>query len=104
MSRHSVLIVSLYLFAGVVERAGEFQPHVDYRVGAGPQSVAIGDFNADGKPDLAAADYLDNTVSVLLGNGDGTFQAHLDYGVGSAPGSVGGRDFNGDGKPDLATA
>ena len=74
MSRHSVLIVSLYLFAGVVARAGEFQTHVDYGAGTGPYSVAVGDFNGDGKPDLATANAYDNTVSVLLGNGDGTFQ------------------------------
>lgn len=43
-----------------------------------------------------------NTVSVLLGNGDGTFQAHVDYGVGRAPGFVAVSDFNDDGKLDLA--
>ena len=34
----------------------------------------MGDFNGDGKLDLAVANYGSNTVSVLLGNGDGTFQ------------------------------
>ena len=37
-------------------------------------AVAAGDFNGDGKPDLVVANFNDNTVSVLLGNGDGTFQ------------------------------
>ena len=36
--------------------------------------MAVGDFNGDGKADLAVANYSDNSVSVLLGNGDGTFQ------------------------------
>jgi hypothetical protein len=41
--------------------------------GASPSSVAVGDFNNDGKSDYAIANAGDNTVSVLLGNGDGTF-------------------------------
>src|SRR5205809_482726 len=47
-----------------------------------PLSVAIGDLNGDGKPDLATAN---NTVSVLLGNGDGSFGMKTDYGTGSGP-------------------
>ena len=53
-----------------------------YRVGNFPVSVAVGDFNGDGTPDLAAANQLSNTVSVLLGNGDGTFQAALNFDTG----------------------
>ena len=71
MVRHSVLIVSLYLFAGVVARAGEFQSHVDYGTGTNPRSVAVGDFNGDGKPDLATANSYYDNVSVLVGNGNG---------------------------------
>ena len=48
---------------------------VTYAAGSEPISVAVADLNGDGKPDLAVANYGDNTVSVLLGNGDGTFQA-----------------------------
>ena len=36
--------------------------------------VAVGDFNGDGKPDLAVANQDSNSVSVLLGNGDGDFR------------------------------
>ena len=39
----------------------------------GEWGIAMGDFNGDGKLDLAIADSKSNTVSVLLGNGDGTF-------------------------------
>jgi hypothetical protein len=45
-----------------------------------------------------------NSVSVLLGNGDGTFKAHTDFATGRQPNSVASGDLNGDGKLDLATA
>ena len=70
--------------------------------GPGAEGVVTGDFNGDGKLDLAIADNHSNTVSILLGNGDGTFQAHEDYTVGSTPSSVVVGDFNRDGIPDLA--
>jgi len=54
---------------------GTFQPHIDYGTGTTPAaSVAVGDFNGDGKPDLAVTKQDDNTVSILFGNGDGTFK------------------------------
>ena len=75
-----------------------------FGAGSDPLSVAVGDFNGDGKPDLAVANSGSNNVSVLLGNGDGTFQAAVNYGAGTEPYSVAVGDFNGDGKPDLAVA
>ncbi len=81
---------------------GTFRPHTDYSTGVGPASVTTGDFNGDGKLDLAVADSESNTVSILLGNGDGTFQANHDFVVGATPVSVLARDFNGDGRLDLA--
>src|SRR5207244_4194421 len=71
---------------------------------AGPRSVAVGGFNGDGTLDLAVADWGSNTVSVLLGNGDGTFQAPLTFTTGARPSSVAAGDFNGDGALDLAVA
>ncbi len=72
--------------------------------GNSPRSVTYGDFNGDGKLDLAIANYLDNTVSILLGNGDGTFQTQTTYAVGSGPYAIITCDFNGDGILDLAVA
>jgi hypothetical protein len=64
--------------------------------------VAVGDFNGDGKQELALPNYYNIYVSVLLGKGDGTFAAPVNYAVGDGPNSVAVGDFNGDGKPDLA--
>jgi hypothetical protein len=91
--------------------SGALAAPVSYSLGTAsrPQSVAIGDFNADGKPDLAvAAQILPNSgaVCVLLGNGDGTFgpSAVRNLGFFSVPTAVALGDFNSDGKVDLAVS
>jgi len=73
-----------------------------FGAGTGPNSVAVGDLNGDGKLDLVIANGLSANVSVLLGNGNGTFQAPVNYDAGSSPSSVKVGDFNLDGKLDLA--
>jgi FG-GAP-like repeat/Bacterial Ig-like domain (group 3) len=67
-------------------------------------SVAIADFNGDGKLDLVVANYWSSTVGVLLGNGDGTFQAVITYASGGTTNAVATGDLNGDGKLDLVAA
>jgi hypothetical protein len=69
-----------------------------------PVSVTIGDFNGDGKLDLAIANFNSSTVAILLGNGDGTFQFPLDYATGKQPSNVLAEDLNGDGTLDLVAA
>jgi serine/threonine protein kinase/Flp pilus assembly protein TadD len=91
---------------------GTFQAAQGYPVGwsyynnnlsPAQNSLAIGDLNGDGKPDLAMVNSSANNVSVLLGKGDGTFPAAPNYSAGSHPaGSVAVADFNGDGILDLA--
>ena len=80
---------------------GTFEPVVHYTVNPNPTYVLTADFNGDNILDLAVVTN-GGTVSILLGNGDGSFGPHQDFTVGSAP--VGGvaADFNQDGKIDLA--
>jgi hypothetical protein len=84
---------------------GTFQAPVDSFAGNSIYSLAIRDFNQDGRPDLAVgigSSFGGAGVSVLLGNGDGTFQSStVSYGTGASVGAV--ADFNGDGFLDVAT-
>ena len=75
-----------------------------FGTGNSPRAVVTGDFNGDGKPDLAVANYADNTAEVFLSNGDGTFGSGLVTTTGEGPDALAAGDFNGDGKLDLAVA
>jgi hypothetical protein len=69
-------------------------------------SMVVGDLNGDGIPDIAALDLSDETVSILLGNGDGTFRQGTPITISTisagSPTALTIGDFNGDGKLDLA--
>jgi hypothetical protein len=70
--------------------------------GLRPYGIVVGDFNGDGKPDLAIANNDSNTVSVLLGDGAGNFTpiaSPLVTGPGPVFPAVG--DFNNDGRLDI---
>src|SRR6266568_2287503 len=81
-----------------------FGSPMDYPVGTTPGAVATGDFNNDGKLDLAVANAASNNISILLGKGDGTFQTTMNYAVGQDPVSIAVVDLNLDNKLDLAVA
>ncbi len=66
---------------------GTFQVSPSYAGGMGssPDSIAVGDFNGDGRQDLTTADDREEfpgTVSILLGQGDGTFEPVAGYSGG----------------------
>lgn len=91
---------------------GTFSSGATYPMGPYAFSIAAADLNGDGKLDLVvtnpgtyANNYLDGSISLLMGKGDGTFRAStLSYvaGPNHAPLNVAIADFNGDGKPDMA--
>lgn len=73
-------------------------------VGNGPDAIVTADLNGDGKLDLAVANYLDNTLTILLGNGDGTFTpaSSSPISVGAGPSSIAVGDFNSSGRLGVA--
>jgi len=79
---------------------GTLESHIDYAQGASPVSLAVGDFNGDGKLDIAYLDF-GGEVSILLGNGDGTFQTGQSIATIQSGGDLLTADLNGDGKLDL---
>ena len=92
------------LFASFFSRrvdATDFGSPTSYPVGTGPTAIVVGDFNGDGKPDLAVANTVSSDVSILINNGDGTFKAAVNSPAGTAPQAMAAGDLNGDGKLDL---
>src|SRR5205807_9060896 len=89
------------------EGCGRFRRPVGYPVdGAGStRSLPLaGDFNNDGKLDLAVALPEQSAIGFLFGNGDGTFQPATSLAVNGHPSQLFAGDFNRDGKQDLAVA
>jgi Flp pilus assembly secretin CpaC len=93
---------------------GTFGTNMDITVGNQPVALVAASFCSStstaaacaGRPsgtlDLAVANQGSNTVSILLGNGNGTFQTPVNYAVGTQPSGIVSADFNGDGHADLA--
>lgn len=115
MTRNRRLGLVIVMLLGLVMRpmsvvqaqtltSGCYGAQQTFDVGGTPLAVAIADLNSDSKPDLVTADSGPDTVSVLLGNGDGTFQPRQTYSVGTDPASVAVADLDGDHKLDLVTA
>src|SRR5215831_13576494 len=75
---------------------GAFAPQTKYATRSNPRAVAVGDLDGDGHLDLAVANELDNSVSVLINHGDGTFATQVAYPAGKFPRAVAIADLDND--------
>jgi hypothetical protein len=97
---------TLSIFLGVGD--GTFDIPTTLAVGAGPVWVVTGNFHQNSTTDpstnvdMIVANQKANSLSVLLGNGNGTFQSPSSIATGNTPSSIAVADFNGDGISDLA--
>src|ERR1700730_7737559 len=99
-----VIAFAITLPRSVFANCPNFVGAHDYAAATSPRGIAVGDFNEDGRPDIATANYSSNNVSILLANADGTFAAAVNYPAGTKPWALAVADFNGDGHLDLAVA
>jgi hypothetical protein len=85
---------------------GQFTTNPGIPIVGNPCCVAVGDFNCNGKPDIADLNSSSGTVTILLGNGSGAFSAGPENPLtaGFLPATMAIGDFNGDGDLDLAVA
>jgi hypothetical protein len=89
--------VSVFLGDGT----GHFTHGPDLEAGAQPRSVAVADFNQDGRRDLAVANFGSDTVTIFFGGARGTFM-RADLTTGDGPAAMATGNFNGDQRSDLA--
>src|SRR5258707_14719616 len=102
--RYPRLVVSSVCFSVLMiafpatSRGTDFAAPKSYPVGTAPAFIVTGDFNGDGKVDIAVGKAGSNDVSILVGNGEGTFKAAGNSPGGLSPQQKAGGGFHGDGK------
>ena len=85
--------------------AGTFTTSSTYTTGNGPRSISIGDFNGDGKKDVACVNYFSQNISAFLGTGTGSFVSATNiFTIQANPNDLSIADFNNDGKSDVVAA
>ena len=88
---------------GSASHDGAFAPAHTYNVGAGGGSIAVADFDGNGKLDIAVTDPAGGKTWMLSGNGNGTFANPVALDISGIASNITVADFNGDGGPDIAT-
>ncbi len=111
--RHVLGALSVCLVLGGVIACSKAEPYnppdlfyyfASYKVGKNPTTITTGDLNHDSLTDLVTTNIASNTLSILLGNGDGTFQDQVQVHVCQEPRALAMDDFNHDGHADVAIA
>jgi hypothetical protein len=104
------LVVADYVTSQIVVLLGNgdgtFRKSTTFSI-AVPIALAVGDFNNDGKEDLAVVEYGgtgESVIAILLGDGTGKFRQSASYPSGVETTGVAVADFNGDGNQDVAVA
>ena len=109
MLRTLTIVVCALLFIGCSPKEPYVPPDLlylfaTYKVGKNPTAIRSADFNHDGFSDLVTSNISANSLSVLLGNGDGSFQTPVSVRVCKEPRNLAVFDFNQDTHDDLAIA
>ncbi len=86
---------------GIAAQVPFLGPARTYATGLAPSAIAVGDFNNDGRLDLATANNGAMYISILIGGGQGAFQQQMEISLNEYSQSIAVGDFNRDGKQDL---
>lgn len=85
MKKFPWTVCLLMAFPAVMQAQTSFSTQQTFATGNTPNAATVADFNGDGKQDLAIPNSIDNTISILTGNGDGTFNSQQTYATGARP-------------------
>src|SRR5438552_2883818 len=105
-----LMLLAVFSLGVVAHGSAKFKAAASYAVGTKPSAAAVGDFNGDGKLDIAVVNSGDASVgengglSILMGNGDGTLKSAANVSAGTNPLAVAVADLNGDARADLLIA
>ncbi|TKB65272.1 MAG: VCBS repeat-containing protein [Nitrospira sp.] len=109
----SLMVVAASVFLFMASGCNKQDPYAppdlfyyfaSYKVGKNPTTVVTTDVNQDGFTDVITTNIGSNTLSILLGNGDGTFLDQIQLNVCKEPRSLALGMFNRDSYPDVALA